>query len=130
MVMRVNRRVSAALSPIRAEIRATLEVAAPLVAANLAQMAMGFTDTVMVGHLGNAALAAAGLGGLLYFTSGFVLQGVISAASPLAAHALGADDRAAAGRVGRLGLVFAVVLSVPLAAAAINLRSGHATGRT
>jgi hypothetical protein len=31
--------------------------------------------------------------------------------------------RAAAGRVGRLGLVFAVVLSVPLAAAAINLRS-------
>jgi len=123
MVKRVNWRVSAALSPVRAEVRATLGVAAPLIAANLAQMAMGFTNTVMVGHLGSAALAAAGLGGLLYFTSGFVLQGVISAAAPLAAHALGAGDRAAAGRVGRLGLVFAVILSLPLAAAAINLRS-------
>jgi len=123
MVKRVNWRESAALSPIRAEIRATLGVAAPLVAANLAQMALGFTNTVMVGRFGSAALAAAGLGGLLYFTSGFVLQGVISAAAPLAAHALGAGDRAAAGRVGRLGLVFAVVLSLPLAAAAIYLRS-------
>ncbi|HKD31365.1 MAG TPA: MATE family efflux transporter [Xanthobacteraceae bacterium] len=123
MVKRVNWRVSAALSPVRAEVRATLGVAAPLIVANLAQMAMGFTNTVMVGRLGSGALAAAGLGGLLYFTSGFVLQGVISAAAPLAAHALGAGDRAAAGRVGRLGLVFAVVLSLPLAAAAINLRS-------
>ena len=123
MVKRVNWRVSAALSPVRAEVRATLGVAAPLIAANLAQMAMGFTNTVMVGRLGSGALAAAGLGGLLYFTSGFVLQGVISAAAPLAAHALGAGDRAAAGRVGRLGLVFAVILSLPLAAAAINLRS-------
>jgi Na+-driven multidrug efflux pump len=48
-------------------------------------MAMGFTDTVMVGHLGSAALAAAGLGGLLYLTSGFVLQG-ISAYLPSSAH--------------------------------------------
>src|SRR5262245_3122625 len=100
MVKRVNWRVSAALSLIPAEIRLTLGVAAPLVAANLAQMAMGFTNTVMVGRLGSSALAAAGLGGLLYFTSGFVLHGVISAAAPLAAHALGAGDRAAAGRFG------------------------------
>jgi len=62
---------------------------------------------------------------LLYFTSGFVLQGVISAAAPLAAHALGAGDRAAAGRVGRLGLVFAVVLSVPLAAAMVIAGIGY-----
>jgi Na+-driven multidrug efflux pump len=52
-----------------------------------------------------------------------VLQGVISAVAPLSAHVLGAGDRAAAGRIGRLGLVLAVVLSAPLAAAAIYLRS-------
>jgi Na+-driven multidrug efflux pump len=34
----------------------------PLAAANIAQMAMGFTDTMMVGQLGGASLAAAGLG--------------------------------------------------------------------
>jgi Na+-driven multidrug efflux pump len=38
--------------PIAVEIRATLAVAAPLAAANLAQMAMQVTNAVMVGHLG------------------------------------------------------------------------------
>jgi MATE family multidrug resistance protein len=121
-----------AASSTLAEVRATLRVAAPLAAANLAQMAMAFTDTVMVGHLGSAALAAAGLGAMLYFTSAFVLQAVIGAVSPLAAHAFGAGDRAAATRIARMGLIFALVLAVPLAAAALNLRAlllalGYAT---
>ena len=105
------------MRPLREEIRATLAVATPLVAANLANMAMGFTDTVMVGHLGGAALAAAGLGSLIYFTAAFVLQGIISAASPLAAHAIGAGDRAAAGRIAGQALALAAVLSLVLAAA-------------
>ena len=41
-------------SGIGAELRATLALAAPLAAANLAQMAMGVTNTVMVGRLGAA----------------------------------------------------------------------------
>jgi multidrug resistance protein, MATE family len=110
-------------SSIRTEIRETLRVAAPLAVANLAQMSMGFVDTVMVGHLNSAALAGAGLGALLYFTTGFVLQGVISAVAPLAAHALGADDREMAARMARLGFAFAVALSLPLAVGAANLRS-------
>jgi multidrug resistance protein, MATE family len=112
-----------AASSVRTEIHKTLRVAAPLAVANLAQMSMGFVDTVMVGHLNSAALAAAGLGALLYFTTGFVLQGVISAVAPLAAHALGADDREMAARIARLGFAFAVVLSLPLAVGAANLRS-------
>jgi MATE family multidrug resistance protein len=105
------------MRPLRDEIRATLAVATPLVAANLANMAMGFTDTVMVGHLGGAALAAAGLGGLIYFTVAFVLQGIISAVSPLAAHAIGAGDRMAAGRIAGQALALAAALSLVLAAA-------------
>ena len=53
---------------IAAEIRATVAVAGPLAAANLAQTAMGFTNTVMVGSFGATALAAAGLGASLFFT--------------------------------------------------------------
>jgi hypothetical protein len=45
-------------SGIGAELRATLALAAPLAAANLAQMAMGVTDMVMVGRLGAMPLAA------------------------------------------------------------------------
>ena len=51
---------SAAASEVGAELRATLALAAPLAAANLAQMAMGVTNTVMVGRLGAMPLAAAG----------------------------------------------------------------------
>src|ERR1700745_2239446 len=97
-------------SAITTELRATLAIAAPLAAANLAQMAIGFNNTVMVGRLGGFPLgaagpravlvgrlgaiprAAAGLGASLYVTIGIALQGIVSALAPLAAHALGAGD--------------------------------------
>ena len=106
---------------IGAELRATLALAAPLAAANLAQMAMGVTDMVMVGRLGAVPLAAAGLGAMLYFTGGVVLQGILSAVAPLAAHALGGGDRRAAGRIAGAGLALAVLLAVPFVAALTSL---------
>ena len=73
----VQRPRNAARHGVGAEIRATLALGSPLAAANLAQMAMGVTSTVMVGRLGALPLAAAGLGGMSYFTIGIVLQGVL-----------------------------------------------------
>src|SRR2546423_11722388 len=92
---------------ILAEVRATIAIAGPLAAANLAQMAMGFTNTVMVGSLGSAALAAAGLGASLYFTIVVMCQGVLTAVAPLAAHAIGAGDNRRAGRIAGEGLALA-----------------------
>ena len=108
-------------SGIGVELRATLALAAPLAAANLAQMAMGVTDTVMVGRLGAMPLAAAGLGAMLYFTGGVMLQGILSAVAPLAAHALGTGNRAAAGRIAGAGLLLAVLLALPFVAALTSL---------
>src|SRR5215468_2529 len=108
-------------SGMRAELRVTLALAVPLAAANLAQMAMAVTNTVMVGRLGAMPLAAAGLGGMLYFTGGVMLQGVVSAVAPLAAHALGVGNRAAAGRTAGAGLVLAVLLALPFIAVLIGL---------
>ena len=99
------------------ELRATVAVAGPLAAANLAQMAMGFTNTVVVGSLGSAALAAAGLGASLYFTIAMVCSGVLTAVAPLAAHAIGARDDRGAGRVAGAGLVLAALLAGPVVAA-------------
>src|SRR5215472_7939622 len=101
---------------IVAEMRATVAVAGPLAAANLAQMAMGFTNTVIVGSLGSAALAAAGLGASLYFTVAMVCSGILTAVAPLAAHAIGAGDNRRAGRIAGAGLVLAVLLAVPVVA--------------
>ena len=106
---------------VRAELHATLALAAPLAAANLAQMAMAVTNTVMVGRLGALPLAAAGLGGMLYFTGGVMLQGVLSAVAPLAAYALGAGDRHAAGRVAGAAPVLAVLLALPFVAVLASL---------
>jgi len=122
LVNRVNQQLcGAAKSRIGAELRATLGLAAPLATANLAQMAMAVTNTVMVGRLGAIPLAAAGLGGMLYFTGGVMLQGVLSAVAPLAAHALGGGDRRAAGRVAGAGLVLALLLALPFVAVLTSL---------
>jgi multidrug resistance protein, MATE family len=104
-----------------AEVRATLALSVPLAAANLAYMAMAVTNTVMVGQLGAMPLAAAGLGAMLYFTGGVTLQGVLSAVAPLAAQALGAGDRRAAGRIAGAGLLLAVLLALPFVAALTSL---------
>jgi MATE family multidrug resistance protein len=109
---------------IRAEIRATLGLATPLAVANLAQMAMGVTNTLMVGRLGAVPLAAAGLGGMLFFTFGIMLQGIPFAVAPLSAHALGAGDRGAAGRIAGAGLALAVLLALPFVVVLTRLDRG------
>jgi len=76
---------------------------------------------VMVGRLGALPLAAAGLGAMLYFTGGIMLQGILTAVAPLAAHALGAGDRAAAGRIGGAGLALALLLALLFVAALTSL---------
>jgi MATE family multidrug resistance protein len=103
-------------SPIAAETRATLAVAAPLAGANLAQMAMQVTNAVMVGHLGPVPLAAAGLGNALNATLLMTSMGLLTAVAPLAAHALGAGDHPAAGRVAGGGLIVGAVLAAPMMA--------------
>jgi multidrug resistance protein, MATE family len=95
------------------ELRATLAIAAPLAAANLAQMTIGFTNAVMVGRLGGVPLAAAGLGASLYVTIGIALQGIVTALAPLAAHALGSGDRDGAARIAGQGLALALVFALP-----------------
>src|SRR5436305_4789710 len=79
-------------------------------------MTMGLTNTIMVGHLGATSLAAAGLGGVLYFMLLMLCQGVLAAVAPLAAHAIGADDHPTAGRVAGAGLIVAAALAAPVIA--------------
>jgi Na+-driven multidrug efflux pump len=102
---------------VLSEIRATLALALPLAGANLAQMALGLTDTIMVGSLGAVPLAAVGLGSGLYFTGVIVCAGVLSAVAPLAAFALGAGDRDRVGGVTASGLLLAAALTLPVTAA-------------
>jgi MATE family multidrug resistance protein len=72
-----------------AEAKATIALAWPLIATNLAQIAINATDVVMMGWIGPEALAAGALGSNLYFAMMIFGIGVVTAAAPMAAAELG-----------------------------------------
>ena len=78
----------------RGEAFATAHLAAPLVLAQLTQIAIYSTDVVMLGWLGPEALAASALGVNLFFMFNFTGMGLVTACAPLIAAALGARRHA------------------------------------
>jgi MATE family multidrug resistance protein len=106
--------MSAAAGRLRMHLRETAWIAAPIALAQIAQMAMGLTDTIMLGAVGPAALAAGSLGGSIFFTVLFAFQGVLSGVGVLAARALGAGDAHHVPQVYWSGALLALLLTVPL----------------
>ncbi|MFB6099056.1 MAG: MATE family efflux transporter [Salinibacter sp.] len=106
-------------SPLRTELRATLRLAGPVVAAQLAHISMGFVDTVMVGRLGPEALAGVALGHSIFFFFALMGMGMIRAVGPMVSQAVGAEEAQAVGRsvrqglwlAGGLGLVILLILT-------------------
>jgi MATE family multidrug resistance protein len=95
------------------ELAATVRLAAPLALAQLAQVAMGATDTILLGTLGRDALAAGGLGANLYFTLMIVVSGGLISVSILVSHARGAGDSHRIGPILRGGFLLALLAAVP-----------------
>lgn len=76
-------------TPLRAEIRATLALALPLILGNFASNAINTTDVIMLGRYDVDALAASALAVNLYFALAMFAIGLVMAASPLIAAARG-----------------------------------------
>src|SRR5271163_11956 len=91
----------------RRELIEILKLAAPLATAQLAQMAMGITDTIVMGRVGSDALAAGGLGANVAFLLIIVGQGLVASIQPIVAQARGAADHSSFGRTLAAGLVIA-----------------------
>lgn len=96
---------------------ALLRLALPVVTVQVGMMTMGVVDTLMVGQVSSAALAAVALGNLYFFAFAVFGLGVISALDPIVAQAVGAGDGVAVTRALQRGLLLAAVLSVPVAGA-------------
>jgi MATE family multidrug resistance protein len=92
------------LQPLRDELRAILTLAGPLIAAQLAHVMMVFTDTLMMGMLGPATLAAGGLGAASYSFVSIFCVGVIAAVGNLVAIRHGAQDADGVTRLTQNGL--------------------------
>ena len=91
----------------------TMRLAGPLAVAQLAQMAMGITDTVLLGTLGGDALAAGGLANSLFITVAVVLQGVLTSVSVLVAQARGARHDAQVPGFYWTGMLLTLLLVIP-----------------
>ncbi|HEY1630902.1 MAG TPA: MATE family efflux transporter [Rhizomicrobium sp.] len=103
-----------------AEARELLKLALPLVATQLAQMAIMTTDTVMLGHYSGTAFASAALGNTAFFFCWILGCGPVAAVSPMIAHIMGARPNHPAGvrpgvrMVARMGFWSVLITALPL----------------
>lgn len=99
---------------LRGEFFKILALASPLAAAQIAQMLMNLTDSVVMGRIDVDSLAAGSLGGNFSFMLIIMVQGLTMSIQPLIAQARGAGDTGIASRTIVAGLLVAIVASVPL----------------
>ncbi|MBR0552905.1 MATE family efflux transporter [Stakelama marina] len=102
----------------RRELGALVRLSAPLVGANLLQMAIYSSDVIFVARLGSHALAAATLGVYLYAVLLFALIGLVNAAAPVIAAELGRKRHAVreVRRSFRMAIWLSVIASLPMMA--------------
>lgn len=106
-------------SPItwRAHLRAVVRLGLPLVGSHLAQVAIGATDTLMLGWYGVGALAAGSLAAAVFNLLMIVGAGFAFAVMPLAAGAATRGDDGHLAGVTRMGFwlsAFYALLVLPL----------------
>ena len=95
-----------------AEVRRTLRLALPMVAAYLAELGMWWTDQALVGRLGAEQLAAVGLSGSVLYQGIAVCMGMLSIVAVLVGNAFGAGDPDAVQRAVRQGMRVATVMAL------------------
>ena len=95
------------------EFRELAKLAVPLVLAQLAQNTTSLVDTIMVGKLGQDALAGIAIGSTVFMFVSIVASGFVLGCGTLVAQAVGANDQATCGRAVRQGFWLSVFLFVP-----------------
>ena len=71
-----------------------LRLAAPLLLTNLSGVLIGATDTLFMGQISTSAVAAVGLGSVMFWTLFLLPRGSVNAVVPFTAQAFGAGDTA------------------------------------
>ena len=95
------------------ETHAFLKLAIPLAIAQVAQFAVSFVDTIMMGHLSTASLAAGGLASATFQMALTVVTGFVMSVGVLAAEAYGADKKHRLTGLARQGLWLCLLMALP-----------------
>lgn len=94
------------------EIRLLTALALPMLLAQVAQVGIGFVDTVMAGGAGKEDLAAVALGSSAFATVYITFMGIMAALNPMIAQLYGAGKTGEAGETGRQGIWFGLILGI------------------
>src|SRR5215475_5476539 len=100
--------------PAKSELRSMLDLAAPLVLAELGWMAMGAVDTMVVGHVSREAIGAVALGTIIFNMVGFFAGGLLLGLDTFVAQAFGAGDESDCRRSLINGIWLAIFLILPV----------------
>ena len=116
MIDRKALRRRAASASAFSETREFLKLAIPLSTAQIAQFAVSFVDTIMMGHLGTAALAAGGLASGTFQMLLTILTGFVMSVGVLSAEAYGADKKEKLVGLARQGIWLCFLITLPFVA--------------
>ncbi len=101
-------------SKFSSEIFTILQLVVPLGGIQLAETAISFINTMMMGLLGIESLAAGALGAITFYTLTFICIGILEGASPLAAEAFGSGETDRIPRFLAQGFWLILFLSLPM----------------
>lgn len=116
LVLEAATNLPRALRIERERLRRILTLALPIIASMVSQNVLNLVDTAMVGTLGNAALAAVGLGGFATFMCQSLILGVAIGVQATAARRKGEGLEAAMAHPLNAGLLLVGVASLFLSA--------------
>ncbi|NVJ66990.1 MAG: MATE family efflux transporter [Gammaproteobacteria bacterium] len=105
---------------IKRETSELVKIAIPAILAQLAQMALGVSDTIMAGNYSANALAAVGTGFNLFMIIFALFMGMMIAINPMVAQLNGENAEKPIGKVFQLGFVMAIIFGV-ISFIALNL---------
>lgn len=94
------------------EMNKLIVLAFPMLLAQVAQVGIGFVDTVMAGGAGKGDLAAVALGSSIFSTIYITFMGVMSALNPILSQLHGSGKTGEIGEMGRQGIWFGVMFGI------------------
>ncbi|MFK8184125.1 MAG: MATE family efflux transporter [Phormidesmis sp.] len=106
-------RRKAVKSGVVTEAREFLKLAIPLATAQIAQFAVSFVDTIMMGHLSTASLAVGGLASGTFQMLLTIVTGFVMSVGVLAAEAYGAEKKDKLVDLARQGLWLCLLMTLP-----------------
>src|ERR1700678_184474 len=95
----------------KAELRAMVVLAVPVVLSELGWMAQGVVDTIMVGSLGPAAIGAVAVGNAVFYTPSLFGIGLLLGLDTVVSHAYGRKDYDDCHRWLAQGIYLALAIS-------------------